>query len=136
VGLPGPRRRKQERKLGNDILEVSAIGLGCMGMTFSYGPPPDRKDMIALLPTLEELGIGFVPYSPLGRGFLTGKIDETTRFDSTDFRNTLPRFTPEARKANKALIDLLGAIGTPDGPLTRSVTEQHPTLSLVALRPR
>jgi aryl-alcohol dehydrogenase-like predicted oxidoreductase len=64
-----------------------------------------------VLPTLEELGIGFVPYSPLGRGFLTGKIDETTRFDSTDFRNTLPRFTPEARKANKALIDLLGAIG-------------------------
>jgi aryl-alcohol dehydrogenase-like predicted oxidoreductase len=253
----------QERTLGNGILEVSAIGLGCMGMTFSYGPPPDRKDMIALLrtavdrgvtffdtaevygpfnneelvgealapfrgrvviatkfgfkldpnggprwigldsrpehikevaegslkrlkveaidlfyqhrvdpdvpiedvagavkdliqrgkvkrfglseaaaatirrahavqpvtavqseyslwtrgpekevlPTLEELGIGFVPYSPLGRGFLTGKIDETTRFDSTDFRNTLPRFTPEARKANKALIDLLGAIG-------------------------
>lgn len=253
----------QERKLGNGGLEVSAIGLGCMGMTFSYGPPPDRKDMIALLrtavdrgvtffdtaevygpfnneelvgealapfrgrvviatkfgfkldpnggpkwigldsrpehikevaegslkrlkveaidlfyqhrvdpdvpiedvagavkdliqqgkvkrfglseaaaatirrahavqpvtavqseyslwtrgpetevlPTLEELGIGFVPYSPLGRGFLTGKIDETTRFDSTDFRNTLPRFTPEARKANKALIDLLGAIG-------------------------
>jgi aryl-alcohol dehydrogenase-like predicted oxidoreductase len=253
----------QERTLGNGILEVSAIGLGCMGMTFSYGPPPDRKDVIALLrtavdrgvtffdtaevygpfnneelvgealapfrgrvviatkfgfkldpnggprwigldsrpehikevaegslkrlkveaidlfyqhrvdpdvpiedvagavkdliqrgkvkrfglseaaaatirrahavqpvtavqseyslwtrgpekevlPTLEELGIGFVPYSPLGRGFLTGKIDETTRFDSTDFRNTLPRFTPEARKANKALIDLLGAIG-------------------------
>lgn len=253
----------QERKLGNRNLEVSAIGLGCMGMTFAYGPPPDRKDMIALLrtavdrgvtffdtaevygpfnneelvgealapfrgqvviatkfgfkldpnggpkwigldsrpehikevaegslkrlkveaidlfyqhrvdpdvsiedvagavkdliqqgkvkrfglseaaaatirrahavqpvtavqseyslwtrgpekevlPTLEELGIGFVPYSPLGRGFLTGKIDETTRFDSTDFRNTLPRFTPEARKANKALIDLLGAIG-------------------------
>jgi len=64
-----------------------------------------------VLPTLEELGIGFVPYSPIGRGFLTGKIDETTRFDSTDFRNTLPRFTPEARKANKALIDLLGAIG-------------------------
>jgi len=64
-----------------------------------------------VLPTLEELGIGFVPYSPLGKGFLTGKIDETTAFDSTDFRNTLPRFTPEARKANQTLVDLLGKIG-------------------------
>jgi aryl-alcohol dehydrogenase-like predicted oxidoreductase len=64
-----------------------------------------------LLATLEELGIGFVPYSPLGRGFLTGKIDETTSFDKTDFRNALPRFTPEARKANQALIDLLGRLG-------------------------
>jgi aryl-alcohol dehydrogenase-like predicted oxidoreductase len=63
------------------------------------------------LPTLEELGIGFVPYSPLGRGFLTGKINENTTFDSSDFRNTLPRFTPEARKANQALVDLLGKIG-------------------------
>jgi aryl-alcohol dehydrogenase-like predicted oxidoreductase len=60
-----------------------------------------------VLPTLEELGIGFVPYSPLGRGFLTGKINENTRFDSSDFRNTLPRFTPGARKANQALVDLL-----------------------------
>jgi aryl-alcohol dehydrogenase-like predicted oxidoreductase len=64
-----------------------------------------------VIPTLEELGIGLVPYSPLGRGFLTGKIDEKTTFDSTDFRNNLPRFTPEALKANQALIDLLGAIG-------------------------
>src|ERR1700733_14100324 len=64
-----------------------------------------------VLPTLEELGIGFVPYSPLGKGFLTGKIDETTAFDSTDFRNNLPRFTPEARKANQTLVDLLGKIG-------------------------
>jgi aryl-alcohol dehydrogenase-like predicted oxidoreductase len=63
-----------------------------------------------LLPTLEELGIGLVPFSPLGRGFLTGKIDENTRFDKSDFRNSLPRFTPEARKANQALIDLLAAI--------------------------
>jgi len=63
-----------------------------------------------VLPTLEELGIGFVPYSPLGRGFLTGKINENTTFDSSDFRNTLPRFTPEARKANQALVDLLGKI--------------------------
>ena len=63
-----------------------------------------------MLPTLEELGIGFVPYSPLGRGFLTGKMDENTTFDSSDFRNMLPRFTPEARKANQALVDLLGEI--------------------------
>jgi aryl-alcohol dehydrogenase-like predicted oxidoreductase len=64
-----------------------------------------------VIPTLEELGIGFVPYSPLGKGFLTGKMDENTTFDSTDFRSTLPRFTPEALKANQALIDLLARIG-------------------------
>jgi len=63
-----------------------------------------------VIPTLEELGIGLVPYSPLGKGFLTGKIDENTTFDSSDFRSTLPRFTPEALKANQALIDLLGSI--------------------------
>jgi aryl-alcohol dehydrogenase-like predicted oxidoreductase len=63
-----------------------------------------------ILPTIEELGIGLVAYSPLGKGFLTGKIDETTTLDSTDFRSTLPRFTPEARKANHALVDLIGAI--------------------------
>jgi aryl-alcohol dehydrogenase-like predicted oxidoreductase len=62
------------------------------------------------LPALEELGIGFVPFSPLGKGFLTGKIDEKTTFDSSDFRNIVPRFTPEARKANQALIDLLAGI--------------------------
>ena len=67
-----------------------------------------EKDVI---PTLQELGIGFVPYSPLGKGFLTGKMDEKTTFDSTDFRSTLPRFTPEALKANQALVDLLGRIG-------------------------
>jgi len=64
-----------------------------------------------VLPTLEELGIGFVPYSPLGKGFLTGKITENTTFDSSDFRNIVPRFTPEARKANRALVDLLAKIG-------------------------
>jgi aryl-alcohol dehydrogenase-like predicted oxidoreductase len=64
-----------------------------------------------VFPTLEELGIGFVPFSPLGKGFLTGKIDEHTTFDSSDFRNIVPRFTPEARKANQALVGLLGAIG-------------------------
>ena len=63
-----------------------------------------------MLPTVEELGIGFVAYSPLGKGFLTGKIDESTTFDSSDFRNTLPRFTPAAREANQALIDLVRTI--------------------------
>ncbi len=69
-----------------------------------------RKPEGDLLPALEELGIGFVPFSPLGRGFLTGKINENTKFDSSDFRNVLPRFTPEARRANRALVDLLGTI--------------------------
>ena len=69
-----------------------------------------RRPENELLPTCEELGIGFVPYSPLGRGFLTGKINENTKFDSSDFRNILPRFTPEARKANQAMVDLLGKI--------------------------
>src|SRR5882672_6108723 len=69
-----------------------------------------RRPEEELLPTLEELGIGFVPFSPLGKGFLTGKINENTKFDSTDFRNIVPRFTPEARKANQALVDLLGTI--------------------------
>ena len=69
-----------------------------------------REPEEEVLPTLEELGIGFVPFSPLGRGFLTGKMNENTTFDSSDFRNTLPRFTPEARKANQALVDLLGEI--------------------------
>ena len=63
-----------------------------------------------MLPALEELGIGFVPYSPLGRGFLTGKIDESTSFDSSDFRSRLPRFTPEARHSNQALVDLIADI--------------------------
>jgi aryl-alcohol dehydrogenase-like predicted oxidoreductase len=71
-----------------------------------------RKSEHEVLAVLQELGIGFVPYSPLGRGFLTGKMNEETTFDSTDFRNTLPRFTPEARKVNRALVDLLGQIAT------------------------
>jgi len=69
-----------------------------------------REPETTVLPTLEELGIGFVPFSPLGRGFLTGKIDASTAFDCTDFRNNVPRFTPEARKANKALVDVLSSI--------------------------
>ncbi len=69
-----------------------------------------REPEAEVLPTLEELGIGFVPFSPLGKGFLTGKIDESTTFDSSDFRNVVPRFTPEARKANLAFVDMLRRI--------------------------
>jgi aryl-alcohol dehydrogenase-like predicted oxidoreductase len=69
-----------------------------------------REPEAELLPTCEELGIGFVPFSPLGKGFLTGKIDESTSFDKDDFRNIVPRFSPEARKANQALVDQLGSI--------------------------
>jgi aryl-alcohol dehydrogenase-like predicted oxidoreductase len=69
-----------------------------------------REPEEEILPTLEELGIGFVPFSPLGKGFLTGAIDENTEFDSTDFRNIVPRFTPEARKANQTLVEVLGRI--------------------------
>src|SRR5271163_2816301 len=90
-----------------------------------------RKPEEEVIPTLEELGIGFVPYSPLGKGFLTGKIDESTSFDKTDFRNTLPRFTPEARKANQALVDLLGEIAK-----SRNVTPAQIALAwLLAQKP-
>jgi aryl-alcohol dehydrogenase-like predicted oxidoreductase len=82
-----------------------------------------RKPETEVLPTLEELGIGFVPFSPLGKGFLTGKIDENTTFDSSDFRNIVPRFTPEARKANQALVDLL----------TRVAREKNATPAQIAL---
>jgi aryl-alcohol dehydrogenase-like predicted oxidoreductase len=70
-----------------------------------------RKPEEEVIPTLAELGIGFVPFSPLGKGFLTGKIDQNTTFDSSDFRNTVPRFAPENREANQGLVDLIGAIG-------------------------
>jgi aryl-alcohol dehydrogenase-like predicted oxidoreductase len=90
-----------------------------------------RKSEEEVLPALEELGIGFVPYSPLGRGFLTGEINQHTTFDSSDFRNILPRFTPEARKANQALVDLLGAIAT-----RKKATPAHVALAwLLAQRP-
>ena len=69
-----------------------------------------RRPEEEVIPTLEELGIGFVPYSPLGKGFLTGKIDESTTFDSSDFRNSIPRFDPEARKANRAFVELLASV--------------------------
>ena len=97
----------QKRKLGNSSLEVSALGLGCMRM--SYGDSPVEE---VVLPTCEELGIGFVPYSPLGRGYMTGKIDENTTFASSDIRSHNPRFTQEAIKANQAVVDLLNHIGT------------------------
>ena len=71
-----------------------------------------REPEAEIFSTLEELGIGFVPFSPLGKGFLTGAVDENTKFESTDFRNIVPRFTPEARKANQALIDLIGQIAS------------------------
>src|SRR5438477_358986 len=69
-----------------------------------------REPEVEIMPMLEQLGIGFVPFSPLGKGFLTGKIDENTKFDATDFRNVVPRFSPEARKANQAVVDLLNSI--------------------------
>jgi aryl-alcohol dehydrogenase-like predicted oxidoreductase len=74
-----------------------------------------RRPEQELIPTLEELGIGFVPFSPLGKGFLTGKIDETTTFTQDDFRNIVPRFTAEARKANQALVDLLAKVAAEKG---------------------
>jgi aryl-alcohol dehydrogenase-like predicted oxidoreductase len=74
-----------------------------------------KKPEEEVIPTLEELGIGLVPYSPLGKGFLTGKIDENTTFDKNDFRNKVPRFTPEARKTNQAVVDLLARIGKQKG---------------------
>ncbi len=74
-----------------------------------------RKPEQEVIPTLEELGIGLVPYSPLGKGFLTGKIDEKTTFDKSDFRNSVPRFTPEDRKANQAVVDLLSRIAKEKG---------------------
>jgi aryl-alcohol dehydrogenase-like predicted oxidoreductase len=80
-----------------------------------------REPEAEVIPTLEELGIGFVPYSPLGKGFLTGKIDENTKFDSTDFRNIVPRFTPEARKANQAVVDLLARIAKQKGATSAQV---------------
>jgi aryl-alcohol dehydrogenase-like predicted oxidoreductase len=80
-----------------------------------------RRPEAEVLPALEELGIGFVPYSPLGRGFLTGTIDENTTFETGDFRNLLPRFTPEARKANQGLIDMLETIGRPRGATTAQI---------------
>ena len=90
-----------------------------------------RRPEAEILPMLEELGIGFVPYSPLGKGFLTGKIDESTRFDSTDIRSTIPRFTADAMKANQALVDLLGKIAADKG----ATPAQIALAWLLALKP-
>jgi aryl-alcohol dehydrogenase-like predicted oxidoreductase len=90
-----------------------------------------RQPEAEILPTLEELGIGFVPFSPLGKGFLTGAITETTTLDATDFRSILPRFTPEARKANQALVDRLAAIAAPK----RASTAQIVLAWLLAKKP-
>ena len=80
-----------------------------------------REPEKEIIPTLEELGIGFVPFSPLGKGFLTGKIDENTKLESSDFRNTVPRFSPENRKANQALIDLLNRFAQEKGATTAQI---------------
>jgi aryl-alcohol dehydrogenase-like predicted oxidoreductase len=91
-----------------------------------------RRPEEEVMPTLEDLGIGFVPYSPLGKGFLTGMIDETTTFEDSDFRNRIPRFTAEARKANQALVDLLASIGE-----RRSATPAQIAIAwLLAQKPR
>ena len=90
-----------------------------------------RRPEADVLPTLEELGIGFVPYSPLGKGFLTGKVNENTSYDSSDFRNILPRFTPEALKANHALVDLLGRIA----PRKKATPAQIALAWLLAQKP-
>lgn len=95
-----------------------------------------REPEIEIIPTLEELGIGFVPFSPLGKGFLTGKIDENTTFDKTDFRNIVPRFTAEARKANQAMVDLLGRIATEKHAAGTSATPAQIALAwLLAQKP-
>ena len=179
----------EKRTLGRNGLDVSALGLGCMGLSFGLGPATDRQQAITLIRaavergvtffdtaqaygpytneevvgaalapfrsqvtiatkfgfsydddgkqtgldsrpeyirrmtegSLEELGIGFVPFSPLGKGFLTGKIDETTTFDPSDFRNTVPRFAPENRK-NQALVALVEGMAARKGA---SPTRRH-----------
>ena len=93
----------QKRTLGQAGLEVSALGYGCMGLTRDV-------EHNGVLAACQELGIGFVPFSPLGAGFLTGKIDETTKLAADDFRSISPRFAAKARAANMALVDLLKAI--------------------------
>jgi len=103
--------------LHDDTLERTTTGTGPAGIRsmaelrrLDAGIRHHRAYQGEVLPTLEELGIGFVPFSPLGKGFLTGAIDDKTTFDAKDFRNIVPRFTPEARKANQAVVELLGQI--------------------------
>ena len=94
------------RRANDPSCERSSAGHCLAERILAVDTNPEKE----VIPTLEELGIGLVPYSPLGKGFLTGKMDEKTTFDSSDFRSILPRFTPEALKANQALIALLGSI--------------------------
>jgi len=101
-GLNGTKPMPSSSSVGN----ISASGSRHHSEYSLWWREPEKE----VLPTLEELGIGFVPFSPLGKGFLTGKIDENTTFDSSDFRNIVPRFTAEARKANLTLVDLLREI--------------------------
>ncbi len=103
-------------RAGNEILDgmldlMPSARVGHIGLDRLWTREPETE----VLPTLEELGIGFVPFSPLGRGFLTGKMDARTTFDSDDFRAALPRFTPEALEANQALVDLLRTMGDRKG---------------------
>src|SRR5438093_9860707 len=98
------------RTLGRSGLEVSALGLGCMGMSWSYSPIPDRKEMILLLHAAVDRGVTF-----FGKGFLTGKIDETTTLDGADFRSSIPRFSARNRRANQVLVDLLRRIAQRKG---------------------
>ncbi|HMU29144.1 MAG TPA: aldo/keto reductase [Nitrospira sp.] len=101
---------RQRRHASPELLAAALLLLGTVAALQSEYSLWWREPEQELLPTLEELSIGFVPFSPLGKGYLTGKIDETTTFDSTDFRNTVPRFTAENRKANQAMVELLGRI--------------------------
>jgi aryl-alcohol dehydrogenase-like predicted oxidoreductase len=95
-----------------------------------------RRPEEDVLPTLEELGIGFVPFSPLGKGFLTGKIDETTAFDSSDIRSSIPRFTPEARQAKGALVDLLGRIAQGKNATPAQIALACPQARMAGREPR
>src|SRR5258705_176724 len=134
--------KMQKRKLGESNLEVSAIGLGCMGMSYHRGPAPDRNPMIALIRKAVELGVIFFdtaevygpfineelvgealfPFRTLGRGFLAGALNEHTKFDSrNDNRATLPRFTAEAMKANRVLVELLHEFGQRKGATSSQV---------------
>lgn len=139
----------QQRELGNSGLNVSAIGYGCMGLSFGYGPAADRQDAINVIRAAVEKGVtlfdtaeayganeelvgeALAPFSPLGKGFLTGGISASTTFDASDFRNTVPRFTAEARASDEALFERIKAIAH-----TRQLTPAQVALAwLLAQKP-